>query len=130
MKKNDKEKLLSFIERLTDGYVYCFNREYSNAYMTRFLNMKWSSVLYNNEIGRLRLTVLTEQGIEDTSDMEENDERVEEVKTFFMREMKKMFKEKLPKHFEKLDEIKKLEKQREDEAKGKVKDKKKNKKEE
>lgn len=81
--------------------------------------MKWSSVLYNNEIGRLRLTVLTEQGIEDTSDMEENDERVEEVKTFFMREMKKMFKEKLPKHFEKLDEIKKLEKQKEDELKKK-----------
>ena len=47
-----------------------------------------------------------------------------------MREMKKSFKEKLPKHFEKLDEIKKLEKQREDELKGKVKDKKKNKKEE
>lgn len=119
MKKKDKEILLSYIDRVSDGYVYCFNREWTNSYMTRFLEMKWYSSLYNNEIGRLRLECLRLQDIEDTSEMASDDERVKEVKDFYIREMKKAFKEKLPKHFEELDKVKKAEKEAEKQAKGK-----------
>lgn len=119
MKKVDREKLDDYINRLADGYVYCFNREYTSKYMNRFIEMKYQSILYNNEFCKLHLEILESNGITDTTEgfSKEYSKIEHELCTYFTSNFKKALKEKLPKHFEELDKEKKKEKESKNEGK-------------
>ena len=119
MKKADKEKLNDYIDRLAEGLKFCFNREYTSKYMNRFVNMKYQSMLYNNEFVKLHLDILESNGINDTTEgfTEEHSKIEHELNTYFCSNFKKVLKEKLPKHFEELDREKKKEKAEKNEGK-------------
>lgn len=119
MKKKDREKLDQYIDRLAEGLKYCFNREYTSKYMNRFVNMKYQSMLYNNEFVKLHLDILESNGINDTTEgfTEEYSKIEHELNTYFCTNFKKSLKEKLPKHFEELDAQKKKEKEEKNEGK-------------
>ena len=121
MKKADREKILDYIDRLSSSLVWCFNEEWTSKYMNHFIDMKKESMLYNNEFVKMHLSILEENGINDTTEgFDEEHKKIEtELCNFFTTNFKKSLKEKLPKHFEELKKQKKEEKAKEDEAKGK-----------
>ena len=95
MKKKDREKLDQYIDRLAEGLKYCFNREYTSKYMNRFVNMKYQSMLYNNEFVKLHLDILESNGINDTTEgfVEEYSKIEHELNTYFCTNFKKSLKE-------------------------------------
>ena len=40
MKKADREKILDYIDRLSNSLVWCFNEEWNSKYMNHFIDMK------------------------------------------------------------------------------------------
>ena len=112
MKKKDKEKILDYIDRLSSSLVWCFNEEWTSKYMNHFIDMKKESMLYNNEFVKMHLSILEENGINDTTEgFDEEHKKIEtELCNFFTTNFKKSLKEKLPKHFEELRKQKKEEK--------------------
>ena len=120
MKKADKLKMDEYLGRLAKTYVWCFNpSEVSNKYLDRFVHNRWDSALYNNEFVKMHLSILEENGINDTTEgFDEEHKKIEtELCNFFTTNFRKSLKEKLPKHFEELKKQKKEEKAKEDEAK-------------
>ena len=120
MKKADREKILDYIDRLSNSLVWCFNEEWTSKYMNHFIDMKKESMLYNNEFVKMHLSILEENGINDTTEgFDEEHKKIEtELCNFFTTNFKKSLKEKLPKHFEELKKQKKKEKEEKNESKG------------
>lgn len=123
MKKSDKEKLDNFVDRQVDAYKYCFNEEYTNKYLVRFSETRAESARYNNDFGKLHLSILNEIDVSEEIP-KELEKEVKEIKEYFAKEFRKKMKQILPTYFEELKKSKKAEKEKESELKGKGRSKK------
>lgn len=120
LNKNDKEKIDNYLDATCKYLVWCFNSEYTPAFLTRKINDSFEQATFHNDIGKLRLQILDpNQEIVDVSEGYPDSEVEKKIKDYYTSTLKKKLKEKLPIHFEELTKAKKAEKDKENEAKGK-----------
>lgn len=119
LKKADREKVITLIEKYGEAFKWCFNREYTNGYIEHFGLMKFNSACYNGDLILLKLDIFKENNITDIYEGIPNKEVEEAVRTFFIKEFKKHMKTILPIHFQEQDKLKKAEREKEKELKAK-----------